>query len=55
MDRGAWQVTVHRVAKIRTQLKQLSTAQGESCENLLFVAKSEVMGDLETQGLRTDI
>ena len=56
MDRGAWQVTIHRVAKRRTQLKQLSTAQqGESCENLLFVAKSEVMGDLETQGLRTDI
>ena len=25
MDRGAWQATVHRVAKSRTQLKQLST------------------------------
>ena len=24
MDRGAWQATVHRVAKSRTQLKQLS-------------------------------
>ena len=24
MDRGAWQVTVNRVAKSRTQLKQLS-------------------------------
>ena len=24
MDRGAWQATVHRVAKIWTQLKQLS-------------------------------
>ena len=24
MDRGAWQVTVHGVAKIQTQLKQLS-------------------------------
>ena len=24
MDRGAWQVTVHRVAKSWTQLKQLS-------------------------------
>ena len=26
MDRGAWQATVHRVAKSRTRLKQLSTA-----------------------------
>ena len=24
MDRGAWQATVHKVAKSRTQLKQLS-------------------------------
>ena len=56
MDRGAWQVTIHRVAKSWMQLKRLSTAQqGESCENLLFVDKSEVVGNLETQGLRTDI
>ena len=27
MDRGAWQATVHGVAKSRTLLKQLSTAQ----------------------------
>ena len=26
MDRGAWQATVHRVAKSRTLLKQLSIA-----------------------------
>ena len=25
MDRGAWQTTVHRVEKSRTQLKELST------------------------------
>ena len=25
MDRGAWRATVHRVAKSRTRLKQLST------------------------------
>ena len=25
LDRGAWQATVHRVAKHRTRLKQLST------------------------------
>ena len=25
MDRGAWQITVHRVAKSQTLLKQLST------------------------------
>ena len=56
MDRGAWQVTIHRVAKSQTQLKLLSTAQqGESCENLLIAARSEIMGNLETQGLRTDI
>ena len=24
MDRGAWQITVHRVAKSRTQLKRLN-------------------------------
>ena len=28
MDRGAWQATVHRVPKSRTQLKQLSTHTG---------------------------
>ena len=27
MDREAWQATVHKVAKSRTQLKQLSTAE----------------------------
>ena len=27
MDRGAWWVTVHRVAKSWTRLKQVSTAQ----------------------------
>ena len=27
MDRGAWQATVHGVAKSQTRLKQLSTAQ----------------------------
>ena len=27
MDRRAWQVTIHRVAKSQTSLKQLSTAQ----------------------------
>ena len=29
VDRGAWQTTAHRVAKSRTQLKRLSTAQEE--------------------------
>ena len=28
MDRGAWQATVHRVAKSRTQLKRLSMHSG---------------------------
>ena len=31
MDRGAWQVTVHGVAKSRTQLKLLSKAK-QACE-----------------------
>ena len=31
MDRGAWQATVHRVAKSWTQLKQFSTHLWEIC------------------------
>ena len=27
MDRGAWQATIHGVAKVKTPLKQLSTPQ----------------------------
>ena len=30
MDRGAWQATVHRVAKSQTRLKQLNLAQHKS-------------------------
>ena len=30
MDRGPWQATVHRVAKSRTQVKQLSTQGSHS-------------------------
>ena len=36
MDRGAWQATVHRVAKSLTRLKRLSTEQLlNNCEQLL--------------------
>ena len=35
MDRGAWQATVHLVAKSRTRLKQLSTAQHIALKPLL--------------------
>ena len=38
MDRGAWRVTVHRVAKSQTQLKQLSIKHQSSpsaCSKLL--------------------
>ena len=37
MDRGAWRVTVHRLAKSRTQLKRLSThvRMGERWRNLM--------------------
>ena len=35
MERGAWQVTVHRVAKNGTRLKRLSTpAHGYKCEKI---------------------
>ena len=30
MDRGAWRATGHRVAKSRTQLKQLSTHRSQT-------------------------
>ena len=40
MDRGAWQATVHRVTKSRTQLKQLSTQPYLSCAQLLFLSFS---------------
>ena len=33
MDRGAWWATVHRMAKSKTQLKQLST---QTCSGQLF-------------------
>ena len=37
MDQGAWQATVHGVAKSQTQLKQLSTAQHkEALRTLTF-------------------
>ena len=35
-DRGAWQPTVHRVAKSWTQLKRLSTPTGLSLKKLHF-------------------
>ena len=34
MDRGAWQATVHRVAKSRTQLKQLSLKKKATKANI---------------------
>ena len=40
MDRGAWQATVHRVAKSRTQLKQLSTHAREH-EELWLLSSCE--------------
>ena len=33
MDRGAWQATVHRFTKSRTQLKQLRTHRGLLCKD----------------------
>ena len=41
MDRGAWQATVHRVAKSWTRLKQLSTdaclvATGHTCVSSMW-------------------
>ena len=37
MDRGAWQATVHRVAKSWTQLKQLST------QHSVFILKIDII------------
>ena len=37
MDRGVWKVTVHRVTKNWTQLKQLSTHQHKSKGIISFV------------------
>ena len=36
MDRGAWQVTVHRVTKSQTQLKQLSTHTHTGCDKAII-------------------
>ena len=55
MDRGAWQATVHRVTKSRTQLKPLSTqATIKGIETLLkysrfwFCLASEILPDAVT-------
>ena len=40
MDRGAWQATVHRVAKSRTRLKRLSPRTGNADAGLLKCADS---------------
>ena len=42
MDRGAWQATVHRVAKSGTQLKQLSTGISPSKETEEAIMKGEI-------------
>ena len=36
MDRGAWQVTVHRVTKSQTQLKQLGTHTHTGCDKAII-------------------
>ena len=47
MDRGAWWATVHRVAKSRTQLKQLSMHIGVSRQWLLSHQGSMITNKLE--------
>ena len=37
MDRGAWQATVHGVAKRRTRLKQLTLSQHSVAETLALL------------------
>ena len=50
MDRGAWQATVHRVAKSRIRLKQLSIhAHMHSQKSLV----DQIRGDKEEKGLPT--
>ena len=47
MDRGAWRATVHRVAKTRTGLKQLSTHACNSSQSTYMC--STLMGQHVTQ------
>ena len=51
MDRGAWQATVHRVTKSRTQLKRLGTAHIGAFQVLLVVKNSPAKaGNLRDAG-----
>ena len=50
MDRGDWQATVHRVAKSRTQLKQLST-QHTTYITLYSNYKSIKKGKIKEKGV----
>ena len=57
MDRGAWWATVHRTAKSRTQLEQLSTRtqlkfiHSHSCVVLWYVIKPGIGASVEPQEL----
>ena len=42
MDRGGWQTTVHRVAKSRTQLKQLSMHASSYLKAFIFTSINTV-------------
>ena len=42
MDRGAWQATVYRVTKSRTQLKRLSTKSLDVGKKILFLATTVI-------------
>ena len=37
MDRGAWQATVHRVAKRSTQLSNYTMIEGSIQEDIIFI------------------
>ena len=50
MDRGAWQATVHKVAKSRIRLKRLSTHTHMHSQKLLV---DQIWGDKEDRGQPT--
>ena len=45
MDRGAWQATVHRVAKSQTQLKRL-TMHAQPKDSFLFISEPTLRSNL---------
>ena len=54
MDRGAWRATVHRVARSRTQLKQLGTHAVEQRVSMLSTMSTLVLNQVWKQSHMTE-